>query len=428
MTLVARAYWEGAPFFFRQEPEDARVDSLYFRSADHRQVSGLYWTRVSHPRPRIAAVLMHPRVDFSRHYAIPRLLAAGIGVLAAHTRNPNNDTTTVHEEIILDLGACVRVLREEHGVEKVLLIGNSGGGSLDALYQSQATLAPSARLQTTPGGVSTALGRVEMIPADALVLISAHKGQGMVMNECIDPAVVDESDPDESDETLDMYRAANGFLEAPNWSSYSADFVEHYRAAQLARVKRLDERARALIGENQQAVEIRSDPGFQSLEQEAQRAVMRREVHEPIMVVYRTMANLHYVDNHLDPSPREYGSLLSDRPDLMNQQILGFGRVCSPHAWLSTWSGHSSNANLLKTLPGVRVPTLVVHAGRDREIYPETDAKPIFEAVGADDRTFVEFARARHYFEPDLGATEAPDVELLMDRLMPWIGERLGEA
>ena len=227
MTLVAQAYWEGAPFFFR--PADARVDSVCLRSEDGRQILGLFWRRASHPRPRVAAVLMHPRVDFSRHYTIPRLLEAGIGVLTANTRNPNNDTTTVHEEIILDLGACVRGLREDWGVEKVVLIGNSGGGSLDALYQSQAALAPPDRIQKTPGGVSTALGRVEMSPADALVLISAHKGQGMVMNECIDPAVMDESDPDVSDEELDMYRAANGFRPAPEWSRYQPDFVKRYR-------------------------------------------------------------------------------------------------------------------------------------------------------------------------------------------------------
>ena len=398
MTLVANTYWLGAPFFFKQEPDDARVDSLCFQSEDHRQLTGLYWRSASHPRPRIAVVLMHPRVDFSRHYTIPRFIQAGIGVLAANTRNPNNDTTTVHEEIILDLGACVRVLKQEHGVEKVVLVGNSGGGSLDAFYQSQASLSASERIQTTPAGVATALGRVEMVPADALILLSAHKGQGMVMNGCIDPAVCDESDPDCSDPELDMYRASNGFVSAPDWSHYDPVFVERYRSAQLDRVRRLDEIAKGLIEENQQAVEIRSDPGFQGLGEEEQRRVMRREVRERVMTVYRTMANLHYVDNHLDPSSREYGSLLSDRPDLMNQQIMGFGRLCSPHAWLSTWSGHSSNANLLKTLPGIRVPTLVVNAGRDREIYPETDAKPIFAAVGAPDQTFIEFPKARHYF------------------------------
>lgn len=102
-----------------------------------------------------------------------------------------------------------------------------------------------------------------------------------------------------------------------------------------------------------------------------------------------------------------------------------FGRLCSPHAWLSTWPGLSSNANLLKTLPGVHVPNLVVSAGCDRGIYPESDAESIFIAVGAQDRTFIEFPEARHYFEPEFGANEAPDVKLLMDRLIPWIEDRV---
>ena len=425
MTLVAKTYWGGAPFFFKQPPENARVQSLCFHSADFRQLTGLYWTPEADPRPRRAAVLMHPRVDFSRHYAIPRLLAAGFGVFTAHTRNPNNDTTTLHEEIVLDLGACVRVLKEDHGVEAVALFGNSGGGSLASLYQSQATREPGKRIETTPGGSPTALARSEMIPADALILVSCHKGQGMVMNECIDPAVSDEGDPDATDGELDMYSARNGFRPAGEWSEYEDEFVARYRAAQLARVKRLDERAHELIAEGARASELKNDPDFQKLGHDDQHRILRREARQPIMTIYRTMANLHYVDRHLDPSPREYGSLLSDRPDLMNQQIMGFGRLCSPEAWLSTWSGLSSNANLLATLPEIEVPTLVVNAGRDREIYPKTDAEPIFRAVGARDKTFLDFPDARHYFEPDFGATSAPDVERLMDQLVPWLEERL---
>lgn len=425
MTLVSNTYWLGAPFFFKREPENARLRSLCFFSGDHRQLGGLYWTPENNNKPKVAAILMHPRVDFSRHYTIPRLLEAGFGCLTANTRNPNNDTTTVHEEIILDLGACVRVLKQEHGVETIVLIGNSGGGSLAAFYQSQATRAPAARIQTTPGGAATALGAVEMLPADLLILISAHKGQGMVMNQCIDPAVTDEHDPELCDPELDMYSEQNGFRPAPEWSEYSPGFVTRYRAAQLDRVRRLDDEARRLIAENQQAALARDASSFGRLDFDAQHAILRRETRQPVMTIYRTMANLHYADHHLDPSTREYGSLLSDRPDLMNQQIMGFGRLCSPHAWLSTWSGLSSNANLLETLPGVDIPTLVVNAGRDREIYRETDAKPIFAAVAAKDRTFMEFPEARHYFEPEFGATEAPDVKLLMDRVIPWIEERI---
>jgi len=425
MILVSKTYWLGTPYFFKAPPKDARLESLTLFSADHREIRGLYWTPEKRPAPKVAAVIMHPRVDFSHHYTIPRLVEAGIACLAANTRNPNNDTTTVHEEILLDLNACVRFLKLERGVEHVVLIGNSGGGSLGAFFQSQATRAPGDRLATTPGGAATALPHAEMIPADALILISAHKGQGMVMNECIDPAVIDEMDPMRSDPSLDMYSEENGFVLPPDWSEYSDDFVARYRAAQLARVKRLDDRARQLIAENTQASELKSLPDFAVWSADERHSVLRREAFQPVMTIYRTMANPHYVDRHLDPSPREYGSLLSDRPDLMNHQILGFGRLASPHAWLSTWSGLSSNANLLRTLPEIRVPTLVVNAGRDREIYPSVDAKPIFDAVGAEDRTYLEFPEARHYFEPEFGAREAPDVEKLMDAVVPWIQERL---
>jgi alpha-beta hydrolase superfamily lysophospholipase len=139
------------------------------------------------------------------------------------------------------------------------------------------------------------------------------------------------------------------------------------------------------------------------------------------------MANLHYTDNTLDPSPREYGSLLSERPDLMNMQLLGFGRSATPEAWLSTWSGLSSRADLVENVKQIDAPTLVVNAGRDREIYPNTDASPIFEAVASKDKTFIQLEHARHYFEPDFGKKDAPDVEALMDRVVPWIRERCGE-
>jgi pimeloyl-ACP methyl ester carboxylesterase len=423
MLLVAKTYWGGAPFNFRQEPEGAKVAPLLLDTADHRQIQGLYWTPAGSPVPRVAVVCMHPRVDFTRHYSFPRLLAAGIGCLGANTRNPNNDTDTVHEQIILDVGACVAFLRDL-GVRHVVLLGNSGGGSLNALYQAEAVQAPSLRLKTTPAGASTRLESYALSPADGLIYISAHKGEGRIINQCIDPAVVDELDALATDPALDMYSPSNGFRPAPEWSEYSPDFVERYRNAQLNRVARIDETARKLVEDAASAEDLHADEGFTRLGHEEQRQILLREAFEPVLVVYRTMANLHYTDNHLDPSDREYGSLLSDRPDLMNMALMGFGRICTPRAWLSTWSGLSSNADLTLTLPRIEDPTLVINAGRDREIYPDEDAGPIFSAVASDDRTFQTFPAARHYFEPDFGAAEAPDVEALMDCVVGWIQAR----
>ncbi|UCE86626.1 MAG: hypothetical protein JSU66_02500 [Deltaproteobacteria bacterium] len=409
---------------FRRPPRDAAVEPLLLRADDGRELTGLYWTPRGRPRSRVAVVCMHPRVDFGRHYTFPRLLDAGIACLGANTRNPNNDTNTIHEEILLDVNACVKHLKRDRGVARVVLLGNSGGGALNAFFQAQARLAAPERIATTPGGARTFLPKAEMIPADGMIYLSAHRGEGQIMNACIDPAVVDEADPLASDPALDMYAARNGFRPAPEWSEYSDAFVQRYRQAQLARVARLDAVARAWIADAGRAAALRADPAFAELPAERQQQILRREVVEPVMVVYRTMANLHYVDRHLDPSGREYGSLLSDRPDLMNLRLFGFGRTCTPHAWLSTWSGLASNADLIRNLARIEEPTLVIHAGRDREIHPRTDAQPIFAAVRSADKRFHEIEDARHYFEPDFGSDDESARERLMDVVVPWIQER----
>ena len=419
MQLIAKTYWAGAPFNFRGKL-DARPESLVLRAADFRQHRATYWPPPAHPNPKTAVICIHPRVDFTHHYSFPRLLAAGIACLGANTRSPNNDTDTVHEEIILDVGSCVRFLKAKKGIDNVVLLGNSGGGSLSAFYQAQATRKPSERTATAPCGGRTHLRDVEMPPADGLLLVSAHRGQGKVVLEGIDPSVADESDPLSVRSELDMYAPENGFRTPPEWSEYSADFAELYRAAQRDRVKRLDDRARELLATSREASQHLEKADIADAER---RRLQRAAAVEHVMVVHRTMANLNYVDRHFDPSPREYGSLLSDRPDLMNYRFFGFARTCTPRGWLSTWSGLSSNADLCSNLAEVRVPTLVAHAGRDREIYPK-DAKAIFDAAAAPDKRFLEFENARHYFEPDFGEKTAPEVDKLMDALLPWILER----
>jgi alpha-beta hydrolase superfamily lysophospholipase len=423
VTIIANTYWGGAPYHFRGKV-DADVEPLLLKAPDFREFHGLYWTPRGNSRPKVAVVAMHPRVDFSRHYTFPRLLERGVGCLGALTRNPNNDVDTVHEEIILDVAACVRFLKERRGAERVILIGNSGGGSLNALFQQQATRPSEARIAVAPGGLPTRLRKTDLVPADGLVYLSAHRGEGHVLMQCIDPSVVDEVDPVKTDDALDMYAPENGFREPPAWSRYAPEFLARFRAAQAARVERLDAIAQAKMDVVLDAIGKTEATDFAERPEPERRALLRARHLEEVMVVYRTMANPNYVDATLDPSGREYGSLLSHRPDLMNHKLLGFGRICTPRAWLSTWSGTRSNADLVKTLPEIREPTLVVHAGRDKEIYREGDARPIFEAVGAADKTFLEIEHARHYFEPDFGQRESPAVEELMDHVVPWIEER----
>lgn len=416
--LISKDYWQGAPFRFRDAPAGARIEPLILQTVDFRELDALLWLPEK-GKPKVGVVAMHPRVDFTRHYTFPGLLEAGVACLGANSRNPNNDLDTVHEEIVLDVGACVALLRER-GCETVILLGNSGGGSLSALYQAQATLPPADRIAKAPCGAPTRLPHAPMPPADAMIYLAPHPGQGRVLGECIDPSVTDESDPLSTDRDLDMYDTANGFAPPPAWCRYDDAFITRFRAAQRDRVRRLDAIARAHIAANREAHRASKDAGFAALAFDAQQAILRQKHADHVMVIYRTMANLHYVDERLDPSPREYGSLLSDRPDLMNVKHLGFARVCTPRAWLSTWSGESSNADMLKTLPAITAPTLFISAGADREIYPESHTLPMVEAIAARDRTVVELADAGHYFQQHRAD--------LTRHIVHWIEERFDLA
>ncbi|MFZ5722127.1 MAG: alpha/beta hydrolase family protein [Pseudomonadota bacterium] len=424
MLLIAKTYWLGMPWTYRGElPAGAQVQPVQLKAADFRDSSGLYYTPAG-GTAKIGVLVTHPRVDFQRHYCIPPFLAAGCAVLGLNGRCFNNDATAIHEQLILDVNAGVKFLRER-GCEKIVLFGNSGGGSLSALFQAQAQLPKGQRIAHSPCGTPTRLNDVEMFPADAFIAVSAHKGQGLILGECIDPSVIDESDPLAVDSSLDMYDVANGFRAPPAPSEYAPEFVQRYRAAQLARVKRLDNLARGYIADarqhEKQYESLKGSGDFMARHRIGRRAALQR-----VMVIYRTMANLNYTDPSLDPSARSYGSLLSERPDLMNMQFTGFARVMTPEAWLSTWSALSSNASMPKNLPQLTgIPVLMVNAARDKEIYPRGDAETMWNAVAAPDRTFWQFD-GEHYFEPPFGSPAAPDVDRLMGQVVPWVMERFG--
>lgn len=403
--MISKTYWMGMPFWFRRAPDDARSESLILRAHDMRQLRALYWTSTRAPNPKVAVVAMHPRVDFAHHYSIPRLLDAGCAVLAATARHAGNDTLHEYEELLLDVGACVRHLLEKRGIERVVLLGNCGGASLMAYYQAEARRPKAERTAVTPSGAPTYFEAAEMPPAHAMIYFAPHKGLGVVTMEAIDPSVTDERDPLSCDPALDMYDPANGFQAPPAWSSYAPAFLARYRDAQRARVARIDAYARERIAARAAATNVRARTA------------------EEVMVVYRTMANPTFVDHSIDPSPRDYGSLLSERPDQMNYAALGLARTCTPRAWLSSWSGLSSKADLVSNAARIAEPSLVVAAGRDREIFP-ADIAAIERAIASPDKQVVTMPDARHYFEPEPGAKDGGHVEQAMDLAIAWLRER----
>jgi hypothetical protein len=297
-------------------------------------------------KPRTVIVMAHPRGDFFQHYSIPYWVEAGFAAFAQNTRYLNNDSMMLHENLLIDLAAGIRFLREEGRFERIVMLGNSGGGSLFAYYDAEARQPKGSRVSAPPGGGPPDLNNFELPLADGFIVLAAHPGQGKVLMGSLDPAVVDEHDPFASDPALDMYDEFNGFKTPPTESRYDREWLRLYRAGQRARVARIDVIAKRHIEEARNARLASRTEGFGALPTEHRNFMQRRSMAPRIMLVYRTLANPNYQDLSLEPSERVLGSIFAARPDLFNYHAFGLSHVVTPDAWLSTWSGLSSYANL----------------------------------------------------------------------------------
>jgi hypothetical protein len=168
-------------------------------------------------------------------------------------RSPGNDLRLEHELALLDVAAGQCFLRETAGYRHSVLLGNSGGAALFAFYMQQAALEPEARIRTTPGGRPTNLAAAVMPQADGMALVSPHLGPGKLVLAGLDPSVIDESDALATDDALSPFSPGNGYVAPPAPTRYAPEFLARYRAAQLARVHRIDAMARVQIAARQDA-------------------------------------------------------------------------------------------------------------------------------------------------------------------------------
>ncbi|MCU1346255.1 MAG: alpha/beta hydrolase [Acidimicrobiia bacterium] len=393
---MTATYRSGANILLRQLEPDITHEAVDLVAEDGGVSRGLlYRPRGQHPK--VGVHLMHPRTDQSRNYSIPPLVRAGYTVLGRAGRWVNNDIATVHERLLFDVAAGVRLLREQ-GCERVILLGNSGGGSLACFYQAQARADPLNRLSDTAAHDPIDLAAADLPPADAIVLLGAHLGEGECLGRWIDPSVTDEDDDRSRQSSLDMYDPVNGFRVPPQPSSYSAEFLTEYRAAQRARIGRLDAMARRMIRDRNG-----SRPDY--------------------LVIRRTMADPAFCDLSIEPDDRVISAYNSNpRPDLVNEAA-SVAPVLTPEAWLSTWSGQSSRAEALHNLPSITEPVLVVHYCGD-VITHVSQARAMADAAGGEAEVVL-VRNADHYgYHLEFDGRQGERTAEGTDAVVAWMTKR----
>jgi len=344
---------------------------------------GVYY-RPAGERPRVAFIAAHYNIDFSEHYLADHLARRGFGFLGWNTRFRGMEAFFLLDRALLDIGLGVRWLREQ-GVETVVLLGNSGGGSLIAAYQAQAQ-----QPVTRPAfGMPLADGLDELAPGDLYLSVAAHPGRPEVLTNWLDPAVVDERDPVATDPALDMYAEENG-------PPYGEEFIARYRAAQRQRNGRITEWAKAELERVQAAGRF-----------------------DELFTVHRTWADLRFADGAIDPSDRPTPACYLGDPSFANRGVLGIGSLNTLRTWLSMWSLEESQCSSAEHLAAISLPSLVVQPTMDTGVFP-SDARAIHDGLAATDKRLVELP-GDHYFRGVEGARSD-----LADLIAEWVAERGG--
>jgi len=326
-------------------------------------------------RAKVAAIVMHPTSNFMGHYLLGPLSERGVAVLGLNSRYLGNDTVLILERAIQDLGAGVKWLRQE-GYDRILLIGNSGGGALVSFYQAQAE---GLTISDTPAGDPIDLRPDDLPGANGVVLSAAHLGRSRLMGTWIDPAQIDEQDPMSSDPGLDMFNPQNG-------PPFSDAFMTVYRAAQTARNARIEAWARAKLRQ------LRARPdGLQDM----------------AFIIHRTLADPRCLDPSIDTNDRVPNSTIWGPPKLQNYAANSMGRYTSLTGYLSQWSAASRGdgpANLSRTT----VPVLLFEHSADSSVFPSDVDEWATAAAGRVERHTLK--GGNHYLagQPHL-VTEAAD-------------------
>ncbi len=407
---------------FDHLPSATSVENIPLTAEDRGESHGVLYSRGGE---KTVVCMMHPRGDMSRHYAIPYLLEAGYAAFGQAGRWVNNDIGLIHEMLITDVAAGVRELKRR-GFERVVLLGNSGGGALYTFYQSQACTQPPDRLTHTAAGDPYDLNKMDLPEADGIVQLATHLGQGVLLLGCIDPSVMNEDDPLSINPELDMFNPDNGFREPEQSSTYSAEFLSLYRAAQRGRVARIDALARGFIEVQRHHQREMANEAFDDLSLKQKEFVWRRALVGRFMEIHRTEANPAYCDLSIHPSERDYGSFFSPRPDLFNYIEAGFGKYQTPRAWLSTWSGLTSRASTLECIPKITIPTLVISYTSDNVVFIR-DLQAIHTASGAKDKQ-IHYVDGDHLGLPPKCKPAARGRDDSMKIVTAWLRERFPAA
>ena len=395
-------------------------------------VKGALYKPDSGPAPHIAILIIHRTANVLGSPATRELASRGFMVLAVNPRSDNNEAAVNFEANALDIKSGVEFLRKQPGITRILLWGHSGGGPATSFYQAVAERG--ASYCRGPNKLIECDEALAGLPrADGLILVDAHPGISVNLLRSLNPAVIDESDPQKLDPSLDPFNPANGYKDgAPR---YSDDFKRRYFRAQADRMNRLIDRALAELKAMRSGTATYPDDNAMVLTRFEGARLMELDptIHHASLKPQKLLKNDGTIVTQIVESVR----LPARGYDKRNASFDGGVRMTTVRTFLSAnairgkdsldeidWC--SSNNSTDCALPNITIPTLVTAMGahyfiRDSEIH--------FERSASRDKDFIVIEGATHGIAPCTACEKTPgqygnSQKNFFDYVSAWIKAR----
>ena len=395
----------------------------------------LYEPSVPGPNARIAVVFSHPNRDNFNAPVGKEMARRGYPALMINYRGDSDYGRGLPEGYLPSISEGIAYLRTLPGVERVVLIGHSGGTHVGTLYQNVAEHGPAAcqgpeKIYPCPSD-----GIEKLEKADGLVLLDPTLGAAHNMS-AIDPAVGGDS----RDASLDMFTAENGYDREAKGGKYSPEFAKRFYAAQAARNQRLVDDALVRLkaisegkGEfsNDEPLVVRGvgvgAAGARLYQPDTSLAAHSKKPH---LLLRADGTEVEEVIKSVRPTSGSQVVGKFDELDLMNytttvRRFLANSaiRTTADYAftaddivgidWASSFTSTPANAE------GVSVPALVMNMTCHYLIVP---GEIIFDHLGSKDKSYAAVEGAAHSFKPckpEYGDT----VKTTFDFVDAWLGK-----
>ena len=211
---------------------------------------------------------------------------------------------------------------------------------------------------TPPPATRTRCRPIGCRAADALLVLAAHISRHGTLTEWMDASITDEHRPFDRDPELNLYDPSN-----PHQPPYSADFVERYRAAQVARNRRITDWVR------EQLECVR-----------APRTSRTASGRSWCTARWQTRAGSIRRSTRANAAPN--WCFLGD-PKVVNDGPVGLARFCTLRSWLSQWS-IDRRTRRRPAQPGPRQPTVLVVGNTADDACTPSHTHRLYEAIPHD--------------------------------------------